>query len=148
MYSKAIVTGTIVIVEDDQDDQFLMRKVFERIGVRSDLIFLANGKEALEYLEATEKEIFLIICDINMPVMNGLELRSKIFLDSHLRKKSIPFVFLSTAARPVDIITAYDMTVQGFFTKATTLEGMEEVLRGIVMYWSKCKHPNSITREI
>lgn len=148
MQQKILITEPIVIVEDDLDDQFLIRKVFERIGVGSDLIFFGNGKDALHYLKSTEKQTFLILCDINMPVMNGLELRARINQDENLRRKSIPFVFFSTAARPNDVKLAYEMTVQGFFVKESTLEEMEESLRLIVCYWSKSKHPNASRHAI
>lgn len=137
-------TNPIVIVEDDLDDQFLIRKVFERIGVTSELRFFNNGREALTYLQYTEDEIFLIISDINMPIMNGLELRNSINQDERLKSKSIPFVFLSTAARPADVRAAYDMTVQGFFLKEADLTSLEEVFKIMYLYWQRCKHPNSV----
>jgi CheY-like chemotaxis protein len=144
MLQKAFVTEPILIVEDDLDDQFLLKKVFERIGVESDLVFFPNGKEALDYLKTSGKETFMILCDINMPVMNGLELRERINKDEELRRKSIPFIFLSTAARPIDVCTAFELSVQGFFVKESTLLEMEESLRTIFMYWARCKHPNSV----
>jgi CheY-like chemotaxis protein len=144
MLTKQLTPGPIVIIEDDVDDQFLLKKVFERIGFMSELIFFDNGKEAFQYLTTTDQHTFLILCDINMPVMNGLELRAQLNNDELLRRKSIPFIFLSTAVRTSDIEKAYDMTVQGFFQKETTLDKMEEVLHYIVMYWNKSKHPNSI----
>ena len=143
---RSISTDPIVIVEDDVDDQFLLQKIFERIGVSSELIFFSNGKEALEYLTSTEKETFLILCDINMPIMNGLELRSRINGNKELQKKCIPFVFLSTAARPVDVIHAYELSVQGFFVKESTLTDMEEAMRTIITYWAKCKHPKTMKK--
>ena len=145
---KPPITEPIIVVEDDIDDQFLLKKVFDRLGVQAELIFFSNGKDAFQHLITTEKDTFLILCDINMPIMNGLELRAKINEDQTLREKSIPFIFLSTAARPIDVITAYDMTVQGFFLKESTLEGMEESLRCILSYWSKCKHPNAVRRSM
>jgi CheY-like chemotaxis protein len=146
MVRKILITEPIVVVEDDLDDQFLLRKVFERIGIESELLFFTNGKEALHYLMHTEKETFLILCDINMPVMNGLELKAKINQSKELREKAIPFVYLSTAARPGDVKLAYEMTAQGFFVKETSLEQMEEALKLIIHYWGKCKHPNMLRR--
>ena len=62
---------------------------------------------AFEYLVTTTDEIFLIISDMNMPVMTGMELKQAIDNDPILRKKSIPFIFSSTAALKEDIKKAY-----------------------------------------
>jgi CheY-like chemotaxis protein len=148
MRDKLIRTEPIVIVEDDIDDQFLLRKIFERIGVGSDILFFNNGKDALDYLKTTRGNIFMILCDINMPVMNGLEFRARINKDEELRRKNVPFIFLSTAARPIDVATAYDLMVQGFFVKESTLIEMEESMRTIISYWAKCKHPNSLMKPV
>ena len=144
---KTILTEPIVVVEDDADDQFLLRKVFERLEIESELLFFYNGKEAWDYLKTTTKKTFMILCDINMPVMNGLELRQRINNDPEMRKKSIPFIFLSTAARNTDIDKAYDLSAQGFFVKESTFNEMENALRVIVNYWDRCKHPNSLQKQ-
>jgi CheY-like chemotaxis protein len=147
MPEEIFIPAPIVIVEDDLDDQFLMQKIFERIGANIELIFFNNGREAFSYLKATERDTFLILCDINMPVMNGLELRAQINADESLRRKSIPFIFLSTATRESDIQQAYDMTVQGFFRKENSLEKMQEVIFSIVKYWNKSQHPSMLKRK-
>lgn len=144
---KTILTEPIVVVEDDADDQFLLRKVFEGLEIESELLFFYNGKEAWDYLKTTTKKTFMILCDINMPVMNGLELRQRINNDPEMRKKSIPFIFLSTAARNTDIDKAYDLSAQGFFVKESTFNEMENALRVIVNYWDRCRHPNSLLKQ-
>ena len=144
MDKKLFISDPIVIVEDDADDQYFIRSICEKLGVTSDLVFFEDGRQALNYLQTTSRKTFLILCDINMPIMNGLELRRKIQEDEMLRKKSIPFVFLSTAARPKEVAEAYDLTVQGFFVKASALSEMEKSIELIFNYWANCKHPNSV----
>jgi CheY-like chemotaxis protein len=143
MENKLLITDPIVIVEDDADDQYFIRTICDKLGVTAELLFFENGLQALNYLETTQSKTFLILCDINMPVMNGIELRRKIQENTTLRKKSIPFIFLSTAARQKEVEEAYDLTVQGFFVKASQLAEMEKSLELILKYWLKCKHPNS-----
>ena len=143
MENKLLITDPIVIVEDDVDDQYFIRTICEKLGIAAKLIFFEDGLKALQYLESTQEKTFLILCDINMPVMNGIELRRKIQENTQLRQKSIPFVFLSTAARQKEVEEAYDLTVQGFFVKASQLAEMEKSLELILEYWLKCKHPNS-----
>ena len=143
MENKLLITDPIVIVEDDADDQYFIRTICDKLGVTAELLFFENGLQALNYLETTQSKTFLILCDINMPIMNGIELRRKIQENTMLRKKSIPFIFLSTAARQKEVEEAYDLTVQGFFVKASQLAEMEKSLELILKYWLKCKHPNS-----
>jgi CheY-like chemotaxis protein len=140
---KIAIHDPIVIVEDDADDQYFIRMICDKLGITAELLFFGDGLKALEYLKTTEKKIFIILSDINMPVMNGLELRRNIQQDDALRKKSIPFVFLSTAARPKEVEEAYNLTVQGFFLKATQLAEMEKTIELILRYWLNCRHPNS-----
>src|SRR5215218_9534907 len=73
--------------------------------------FFKNGKEAEAYLRTTTHHPFLILCDINMPVMTGLELRATIEADPVLKEKSIPFIFLSTTGNPTVVRNAYSLTV-------------------------------------
>jgi CheY-like chemotaxis protein len=144
MEKRMFIDDPIVIVEDDADDQYFIRAICEKLGVTAELLFFEHGLQALNYLQTTKAKTFLILCDINMPVMNGIELRRKIQENIQLRKKSIPFVFLSTAARPKEVEEAYDLTVQGFFVKASQLADMEKSLELILQYWVNCKHPNSV----
>jgi CheY-like chemotaxis protein len=143
MERKLVIPDPIVVVEDDADDQYFIRTICEKLGVTAKIIFFDDGAKALHYLKTTDEKTFIILSDINMPVMNGLELRRQIQADEHLRRKSIPFVFLSTAARPKEVQEAYDLTVQGFFVKASQLSDMEKTLELIFHYWQRCKHPNS-----
>jgi CheY-like chemotaxis protein len=144
MEKKLFIPDPILIIEDDADDQYFIRTICDKLGVSAKLVFFEDGQAALTYLKSTNDKTFLILCDINMPVMNGLELRRKIQEDEHLRQKSIPFIFLSTAARPTEVEEAYDLTVQGFFVKASQLSEMEKTLDLILNYWMRCKHPNSV----
>lgn len=136
-------TGPIVIVGDDADDRFLIKEVLFEMGVKNPLKFFNNGMEVLEYLYQHAPKTFLILCDVNMPVVNGLQLQKAIDEDPVLRKKSIPFIFLSTTARAIEVNEAFERTVQGFFEKGRNLEELRKRLRLIIEYWSECKHPNS-----
>jgi CheY-like chemotaxis protein len=133
----------IVIIDDDTDDHFIIEEVFRKLDFGNELKFFKTAMSALEYLKSTSDKPFLIFCDINMPKMTGLELRRTIDKDDMLRRKSIPFVFLTTAASKFQINEAYDLTVQGLFLKESTFEETEKVVRLILEYWKKCKHPNA-----
>jgi DNA-binding NarL/FixJ family response regulator len=77
-----------------------------------------------------------------MPMMNGLELREEIIKDPFLRKKSIPFIFLSTTDGSRIIDKVYELEVQGFFQKEFSYQAVSKQIKLIIDYWQKCKHPN------
>ena len=133
--------NAVVIIEDDADDQDVIKMLCQQMNICDQLVFIENGTKALQYLRSAKQKPFLILCDINMPGMNGLDLRNEINKDEELRKKSIPFIFFSTAATNKQIERAYDMTVQGFFLKGNTFDETAESLDLIFKYWRKCKHP-------
>jgi response regulator RpfG family c-di-GMP phosphodiesterase len=75
--------------------------------------------------------------------MNGIELRKQLNENEFLRRKSIPFLFVSTVANPRLVQTAYDQTVQGYFKKPEKYPALKEQIRLIIAYWTACIHPNS-----
>ena len=134
--------GPIIAIEDDVDDQFLLKTAITELQIVNNIVFFENGLEALVYLESTQEQPFLILCDINMPIMNGLELREHIDKNEYLRKKSIPFVFLSTADNPHIVEAAYNSKIQGFYKKLSNFVDYKKQIRIIVDYWENCLHPN------
>ncbi|WP_018611203.1 response regulator [Segetibacter koreensis] len=135
-------SGPIVFIDDDLDDQELYSEAIEQLQLTNQVKFLSDGNEALSYLRTTSDKPFIIFCDINMPVLNGIELRDKINNDENLKRKSIPFIFLTTTATKEVVKQAYFMSVQGFFEKPKSFEEIKSTFRGIIDYWFKCKHPN------
>ena len=138
------IAGPIIVVEDDVDDQELIGQVLNELNVENELIYFDKCEEAFDFLVSTDKKPFIIICDINLPRMNGLELKMVIDNDEELRQKSIPFIFFSTAASKEMVTRAYSkMSIQGFFQKSTNLTDLRETLRQIINYWKLCRHPES-----
>ena len=135
--------GPIILIEDDKDDQELMKDILHQVHINNELICFTNGKEALRYLKTTSDQPFLILSDVNMPLLNGLELRALINEDEELKNKSIPFVFLTTTASSSAVKQAYNMSVQGFFEKGANMKEIGKMIRLIYDYWQLCRHPNS-----
>lgn len=134
--------GPILIVEDDEDDQQVYGDVIRSFNKKNEIIFFGEAKQLLDYLKTTHQQPFIIICDVNLPVMSGLELRRRINEDDFLRQKSIPFVFFSTSENTNAVKTAYDLTVQGYFVKSPLYEEIVQQLKLILDYWVACRHPN------
>src|SRR5687768_2818899 len=91
-------SGPIILVEDDADDEDIFEEVLKELKVYNKIVWFINAKDAMEYLKATSEQPFIIFCDINLPGLSGIEMKRKIDADKELRRKSIPFVFYSTAA--------------------------------------------------
>ena len=135
-------SGPIIIIDDDVDDQDLLKEALIELGIRNEVKCFTDSNEALYYLIDTPDKPLLIICDINIPVMNGLDLRRKIIASDRVRKKSIPFVFFTTSPQHAAIEEAYEMMVQGYFKKPNTIREVKELLKTMVNYWLTCLHPN------
>jgi len=135
--------GPIILIEDDANDLDVIAAALKENKFLNEPRSFTQAKDALEYLINTAEQPFIILCDIRMAGMNGLDLRSLINQNEYLRKKSIPFVFF-TALVSQDIINeAYELGVQGFFEKPAGYELLKKQLHSIVSYWSNCLHPNS-----
>lgn len=134
-------SGPIIIIEDDHDDQELLREVFEELSIPNIIRFFTNCAEALDYLVTTIERPFLIISDINIPAMDGLQLKEKINENESLRKKNIPFVFLSTNSEKSTIAKAFELLAQGYFVKPVKLADIKEMIIKIVDYWKISSRP-------
>lgn len=136
--------GPIIIVEDDPDDQELIESAIRNVGVANKIVFFVDGETAFNYLKTTTELPFIILSDVNMPRLNGIEFKRRIDEDAKLREKSIPFVFFTTSINQESVTEAYTkMTVQGFFTKSYSLEELNNTIRLIMDYWKVCRHPHS-----
>ncbi len=125
----------IIIIEDDLDDEIFLRDVFIELGYQKQLRFFNDCKAALSFLKTTTDNLFLIICDVNLPGMSGTEFKKKINADALLKKKAIPFIFYTTSANKHAIEQAYEMTVQGYFVKENTMSEIRSTVKVIIDYW-------------
>jgi CheY-like chemotaxis protein len=134
--------GPIIIIEDDPDDQEVLQGIFRKLDYVNEIVFFLEPEKALDYLNQTTVIPFLILSDINMPRLNGLELKRKIYTDAQLQIKCIPYLFFTTAAGKNSVIEAYSMSAQGFFIKETSEAELENTIRVMVEYWQRCYSPN------
>lgn len=134
--------GPIIVIEDDIDDQEVLVEIFEKLGYKNKIIFFEDGNEALAYLNQSDVQPFLILSDINMPRLNGFDLRNMVFTNEQLQTKCIPYLFFTTAANKKSVIDAYTMSVQGFFIKPNSMQALENTIRKIVEYWQECIAPS------
>ena len=142
-YSETRNLGPIIIIEDDPDDRDMLKEVFGKIDYPNIVRYFNDGESALEYLNRTDVIPFLILSDINMPILDGFALRDKIKIDAKLQVKCIPYLFFTTASDQQIIIDAYSKSVQGFFIKPNSMVLLEKTIRVIMQYWQLCASPNN-----
>ena len=135
--------GEIIIIEDDEDDQFLLEDVFNSLNYSNKRIYFGDGQSALEHLQKVSSVPFLILSDINMPRLSGFELREKLHTDAELQIKCIPYLFFSTAISQEAVIAAYSMSAQGFFVKQGIFDELKITIQVIMEYWKRCAAPNN-----
>lgn len=134
-------TQPILIVDDDDDDRDFIQDVWKDLSYQNELFFFKNGEDLLSFLDSEKITPFLIISDVNLPRMNGFELKEKLLSLPSTRYSSTPFVFWSSAISDAQVKKAYDLGVNGIFVKENSLDGIKQVLTDIVNYWEKSKAP-------
>lgn len=129
---------TIVVAEDDPDDQVLALDAFKECRLTGDLRFVENGEQLLDYLNRrgsyiNEPRPVLILLDLNMPIMDGREALTLIKKDPKFN--TIPVVALTTSRSEEDIQQSYVDGINSYIVKPETFTGLVEVVRGLAHYW-------------
>jgi CheY-like chemotaxis protein len=137
-------SGPIIVIEDDVDDRNFLVEVFTVLNFENEIIYFEDGETALAYLTTEAVEPFLILSDINMPKLNGLELKDRIQNNEDLRLKCIPYLFFTTSSNQEHVIEAYSKSVQGFFVKPYSMQKLTTLIKKIVEYWQECESPHYI----
>lgn len=132
----------ILVVEDDEVDRMNILRAFKKSNFLNEVDICHDGIEAIEYLESADKEVpILILLDINMPRMNGLEFLEKIRQDPYW--KATPVVMLTTSQESNDLVAAYNANVAGYLLKPVEFSNFIETMIAIKQYWSLVQFPNS-----
>ncbi|MBO9572167.1 MAG: response regulator [Chitinophagaceae bacterium] len=133
--------GPIFIVDDDLDDHEIVREIWNELKAPNEIVFFSRAEDVLERLYNMKEAPFMIICDINLPKMNGFDLRQKLLESGSRKLKSVPFIFWTTNASEVQIEYAYNLSAHGFFVKGTRFDEVRSTLNTILNYWSISKMP-------
>lgn len=130
----------ILLVEDDKVDAMTVKRALKEIKVTNNVVVASNGEEALEYLTNTENEIpCIILLDLNMPKMNGLEFMKVAKETERLRK--IPIVVLTTSSEERDRMNSFNNGVAGYMTKPVDYQQFVDVIKTINFYWTLSELP-------
>ena len=130
----------ILLVEDDRVDAMTVKRALKDIHVINMLDVVKNGEEAIEYLKNDSNENpCIILLDINLPRMNGLEFL-KIAREQSLLDRT-PVVVLTTSKNDQDVIESYRLGVSGYMLKPVTYTEFTETVRTIDIYWTLSQLP-------
>jgi CheY-like chemotaxis protein len=136
----------ILLVEDDEVDVMNIKRAFKKNNITNPLYIASNGLEALEMLQNEDGESpaipphrRLILLDLNMPKMGGIEFLKRLRADPKL--KSIPVVVLTTSNQDQDRVEAYQLNVAGYLLKPLTFSGFLEAMATLNKYWTLCEMP-------
>jgi len=131
----------ILLIEDDQVDAMTVKRALKEIKVTNRLDIVNNGEEALTFLKNPENEKpGIILLDLNMPRMNGIEFLKIAKKDDSLKK--IPVVVLTTSKEDQDKVDSFNLGVAGYMIKPVDYRKFVEVVKTIDMYWTLSELPD------
>ena len=130
----------ILLVEDDRVDSMTIRRALEEVEINNHLDTVSNGEEALAYLLSAENELpALILLDLNMPMMNGMEFMQTV--KKHASLKKIPVVVLTTSRAEQDISASFELGAAGYMVKPLDYREFIEAVVTIARYWQLSELP-------
>lgn len=134
--------GEIIIIEDDQDDRDFLHDIFQSLEIPNKLVFFEDPTEVVPYLSNLKSKPFMVLSDINMPKLNGFELRRLIMKNESLSQICTPYIFLSTSQSPENIAKAYGLSAHGYFKKQSSFKDSQLMIGEIITYWKSCFTPS------
>ena len=135
-----ITDKPILLVEDDQVDTMTVTRALKEIHVTNKLMHVENGEEALDYLQdSTSDKPCIMLLDLNMPIMNGIELLKVVKNDQQLKR--IPVVVLTTSEEQQDKVNSFNLGIAGYMTKPVDYRKFVEIMRSIDAYWTMSEMP-------
>jgi CheY-like chemotaxis protein len=136
----------ILLADDDANDVFLMRRAFAKAGLPARLHVVADGEEAMTYLKGEGKYAdrqeypfpALLLLDLKMPKMDGLETLSVIRRDEHLRRLVV--IMLTSSREERDINRAFDLRANSYLVKPSSNDALLDVLGKLKQFWLDLNH--------
>lgn len=131
----------ILLVDDDEVDVMNVKRAFKKNHITNPIFVAGNGLEALDTLErdGVPKDNLLVLLDLNMPRMNGIEFLRELRGDDRFRH--LPVVVLTTSDDERDKVDAYDLNVAGYILKPVTLVNFVEAMATLNKYWTLSELP-------
>ncbi|MET0243703.1 MAG: response regulator [Flavitalea sp.] len=131
----------IFIVDEDKDDLEFIAEAIRESGFQNNIEVFNSGEELLSRLKIPRNRPFIILCELNLQVTDGIEVRKMLAENLPDLLSSIPFVFWSSSASPGQVRQAYKLWSQGVFLKPSSIEKIGEAIQTILKYWTLSGHP-------
>jgi len=139
---------SIVMIEDDEGHARLIEKNIRRAGVNNEIIPFTNGTDALSYLlgadgsgEVSAGRQLLILLDLNLPDMGGVDILEKVKANVHTKRS--PVVVLTTTDDSREIQRCYDLGANVYITKPVAYEGFANAIRQLGLFFSVMQVPET-----
>ena len=123
----------ILLIEDDQIEVMKLQRTISKLGLKHTIIEAKNGEDALEILQSEQKLPDIILLDLNMPRMNGIEFLAILKNDSQLRY--LPTIILTTSENRADLLKCYEAGIAGYVIKPLRYEDYESKMKKVMDYW-------------
>jgi len=126
-------TNTVLLVEDNPDDEQLILRALKQTGITETIEVTRNGREAVDYLLGVAAPPRLVLLDLKLPKMGGLEVLQALRLDNKTRM--IPVVVFTSSIEKTDVLTSYDLGANSYIRKPVDYRQLTDVVKLIVSYW-------------
>jgi len=126
-------------VEDDNVDAITVRRALKDLNIPNSVVHQLDGEDALKYLRSDDKKPCVILLDLNMPRMNGIDFLRIIKNDDEL--KQIPVVVLTTSKDDQDKMDSFEFSVAGYIIKSADYKKFVESLKLLNLYWTLSELP-------
>lgn len=141
---------SVLLVEDDLNDIFLVKRAFKMARLQNPLQVVTDGQEAIHYLrgegEYADRGQYplprLIVMDIKMPRKTGFEVLEWVKRGSYPPLRRIPVIIVSSSDNPADINRAYELGANAYMVKPVNFRAVEHLFESITRYWGcECAKP-------
>ncbi|MBI2078043.1 MAG: response regulator [Euryarchaeota archaeon] len=126
---------SVLLVEDSEDDVLIVKRAFKVLKLPHDLAVCRNGEEAAQRLDKPAPRPDLVLLDLNLPGLSGLEVLRRLKADA--RSRAVPIVVLSASDRDADVASAYEAGANHYLVKPLHFEAFVELIRKWNEYWTQ-----------
>lgn len=140
------MNGTILIVEDNQDDEMLILRALKKFNIKNNVDVVRDGAEALDYLfkagaytDRPGDNPAVVALDIKLPKVDGLTVLERLRADARTRR--VPVVMLTSSSQEEDMIRSYDLGCNSYVRKPVEFDKFTEAVSNLGLYWLLLNEP-------